>query len=454
MGAVAGLSLLAAALVFATIKGGVRMAGALLLGLGLITVSWNAVRIGPFEPGDLFLLGAAILLFFEGLRHRHAPWLPALMLLGGALIATSCLLTALNPPLASYLSGRVQFVNPYVVYGLHSLTTGNNLVQGAQFLIALVLLPVVVQLLRPTSREVRWLAGMWALSALLSASVAIGDATGFSHVSSDLLGYVVGGGRYAGLSIQPNHLAVALILVTPVVLGWVASRSTALRVLSVPAVLVLFAGVLLTGSRGGLVGMLLAAGLTIVLVPALRPSPRVLAVVLPVLGLVVLGVGASVLADIANQSRLAAGLGDLSDAQRSVLQSQAIADFSLNPLHGIGFDHIDEAHQVFLQLLAAGGVTGLAGYGLYWIGVLRAGFFARRFEPGLASVLLVSAVSFLAISLVENQVTDRYLYVPAALLVGLAAVRRPAAVASRTSSQVVVRWSRLSARPQPGGTTR
>ncbi|MBV8528832.1 MAG: O-antigen ligase family protein [Candidatus Dormibacteraeota bacterium] len=452
MGAAAGIGLVGAALVLATVRGGVRIAGALLLGLGLVTVSWNAVRIGPFQPGDLFLLGAAVLLFFEGLRHRRAPWLPALMLTGAALIAASCLLTALGPPSPSYLSGRVLFVNPYVQYGLHTLTSGNNLVQGAQFLIALVLLPVVVQLLQPTSHEVRWLAAMWAMSALLSAIVAIGDATGISHVSRDLLGYVVGGGRYAGLSIQPNHLAVALILVTPVVLSWVASTSKAMRVVSVPAMLVLFGGVLLTGSRGGLVGMLLAAGLTIVLVPELRPPPRVLAVVLPVLGLVALGVGASVLADIATQSRLAAGLGDLSDAQRSVLQSQAIADFSLSPLHGIGFDHIDEAHQVFLQLLAAGGVIGLAGYGLYWIGVLRAGVFARRFEPALASVLLVSAVSFLAISLVENQVTDRYLYVPAALIVGLAAVRRREGAARRTSRRAVASWSPLSARRQPGGT--
>lgn len=453
------LVLLIAALLLTTfvavLKGGPRLAGAAFLVLGLVAVSWNAVRVGPLEPGDALLLAAAFALALDALRRRRAPWMPALMLGGAALIAASGLLTALAPPSASYLGARTLFPNPYVVYGLHSLTSDGNLVSLGKFLVALVLLPMMVQVLEPSSREVRVLAGAWAISALVSAGVAVLDATGHTHISASLLGYVPGGGRQAGLSIQPNHLAVALILATPVVLSWLRSTSRAVRFVSVPALLVLAAGVLLTSSRGGFVGLLIAAGLTIVLVPELRPSPRVLAVVLPLGCMALLGLGASLLPELATQSRLAGGLADLSNAQRAILQAQAIADFSVSPIHGIGFDHVDEAHQVFLQLLAAGGVIGLLGYATYWIGVLRTALLARRVDPNIASALLVSSLCFLALNLVENQVTDRYLYVPAALIVGLAALRRRAEVS--TTARVASAPSRptpLRVPPPLGGTAR
>ncbi|HEX6540023.1 MAG TPA: O-antigen ligase family protein [Candidatus Dormibacteraeota bacterium] len=439
----------------AAVKGGPRLVGSVFLVLGLVAISWNAVRVGPLEPGDALLLAAAFALALDALRRRRAPWMPALMLGGAALIAASGLLTALAPPSASYLSARTLFPNPYVIYGLHSLSSDGNLASLGKFLVALVLLPMMVQVMEPSRREVRVLAGAWAVSALISAGVAVLDASGHTHISASLLGYVPGGGRQAGLSIQPNHLAVALILATPVVLSWMRSTSSAVRLLSLPALLVLAAGVLLTSSRGGFVGLLIAAGLTIVLVPELRPSPRVLAVVLPLGCMALLGLGASLLPGLATQSRLASGLGDLSDAQRTILQAQAIADFSVSPIHGIGFDHVDEAHQVFLQLLAAGGVIGLLGYLTYWIGVLRTGLLARRVDPNIASVLLVSSLCFLALNLVENQVTDRYLYVPAALIAGLAALRRRAsesAPARELSAGTPL--AALTVAPPLGGTAR
>lgn len=455
MTVVALVAALLVATIVAAVRGGPRLVGAVFLVLALGAISWNAVHIGPLEPGDALLLVAAFALAIDALRRRRAPWMPALMLCGAGLIAASALLTALAPPSASYLSGRVSFPNPYVIYGLHSLTSDGDLVSLGKFLVALLLLPMIVQVMEPSRREIRVLAGAWAFSALISAGVAILDASGHTHISADLLGYVPGGGRQAGLSIQPNHLAVALILTTPVVLSWVRSASRVMRLVALPALLVLAAGVLLTSSRGGFVGLLIAAGLTIILVPELRPSPRVLAVVLPLGGMALLGLGASLLPELATQSRLAAGLGDLSDAQRALLQTQAIADFSVSPIHGIGFDHVDEAHQVFLQLLAAGGVIGLLGYATYWIGVLRTGLFARRLDPNIASVLLVSSLCFLALNLVENQVTDRYVYVPAALIVGLAALRRRAAESSPARVRTAAPGRPvLAATPPLGGTAR
>lgn len=446
-------------LLFATLRGGLRMLAASLLGFGFIAVTWNAVRIGPLEPADAFLLAACGVLAIDALWRRRAPWIPTVLLVGAALIVVSALFTTLSPPSVAYLGARTVFDNPalnnpYIVYGLHSATAGGNLTDLAKFLVALIVLPAAVQMLGPTPADIRKLAAAWAVSALISAAVAITDAAGVTHVSAALLGYVPADGRQAGLSVQPNHLALALVLATPVVLSWLRAKAWPARALAAPAILLLVVGELLSGSRGGLIGALLAAVLTFAAVPALRPSPRALAVLVPGACLLLLVVGLSLVSDASTVSRLGALSGDLSDAQRALAQTQAITDFTTSPLHGIGFDHIAEAHQELLQLLAAGGVIGFLGYAVYWFGAVRTGFIARRIDPNLASVLIVSMVCFLVVSLVENQVTDRYLYVPVALTVGLAAVRRPAAAASRALRPSVARWAPLSAQPQPGGTVR
>ena len=437
-----GLAALCSGLLFAAAHGGLRAVALSLLGCGFIAVTWNAVRVGPLEPADAFLLAACAVLFVDSLRRRNGPWMPLILVAGAALIVLSGIFTALNPPSLAYLGARTVFDNPdlnnpYIIDGLHAASSSGNLTELAKFLVALIVLPVAVQILRPSAAEARGLAAAWAISALISGAIAVSDAAGVTHVSAALLGYVPGDGRQAGLSVQPNHLAMALVLATPVVLSWLRAKAWPVRVVALPAILVLCLGELFTGSRGGLIGVLLAAVLTFALVPGLRPSPRALVVMVPAFCLVLLVAGLTVLSGAGTVSRLGAISGDLSDAQRSLAQAQAIMDIGVSPLHGIGFDHIAEAHQELLQLLAAGGVIGLVGYVVYWIGAIRTGFIARRGDPNLASVLLVAMVCFLVVSLVENQVTDRYLYVPVALAVALAAPVRAQERARRKALKAI-----------------
>jgi hypothetical protein len=125
---------------------------------------------------------------------------------------------------------------------------------------------------------------------------------------------------------------------------------------------------------------------------------------------------ASLFAAIAAESRLAGGFGAESDYARSLLQQQGLLDFQLSPIYGIGFQYLDSAHEVHLQLLAAGGLIALLGYVVYWWSAARMGFKATKVDQLLAPLLCASIISFLVINFVENQVADLYLYVPVALL--------------------------------------
>jgi hypothetical protein len=149
--------------------------------------------------------------------------------------------------------------------------------------------------------------------------------------------------------------------------------------------------------------------------------------------------------------RLAGGLsGAESDVVRSLAQRQALLDIQQSPIYGIGFDHLTEATEVHLQLLASGGVIALAGYLIYWATALRAGFTARYVDPELASALTASALSFLVLNFIENQVADAYLYVPVAILTGLAVRREAARIAPgapsplATNPPVPLAWRRSS----------
>lgn len=117
-------------------------------------------------------------------------------------------------------------------------------------------------------------------------------------------------------------------------------------------------------------------------------------------------------------------LGAASNAVHGLYLQQGLLDIQQSPIYGIGFDHLTEATEVHLQLLAAGGLLGLVGYLVYWFTVVRAGVAARHVDPALATALLVSVLTFLVLNFVENQVADTYLYIPAALLVSLAALPR------------------------------
>lgn len=390
--------------------GPLRRVAVTLLTLSFFTVTWNAVYVAGVQPADALLLLAFLAAAGSAVQNRHWFRIPRAMLVGASLIGVAGLVSELFPPAPGYLLQRYA----PTAHGL--VTSGDDITELFKFEVALLLVPLTVGLLRPSLRELRRLANVWAISALATALVAATDAVHITDWSVRLHGLADTSGRQAGLSAQENHLALALVLTAPIVISWLVSPRFRTRLLAVPALGLMSIGILLSGSRGGFVVALFAVIAACMLAPRLRRVAKWLAVLAPLLLIGVYVFAGSVFTGIAVQSRLAAGLGANSDYARNLLQSQALHDLQSSPIYGIGYNFLASAHEVHLQLVAAGGAMALSGYGVYWLSTLVRGWQLSRIDQTLAPLLVASVLSFLLINFAENQVADRYLYVPAALL--------------------------------------
>lgn len=426
----------------ATGKGGLRRLGMLLLTLSFFCICWTAVRIESFQPGQVFLALAVIVLGVDALGARRSVRIPGKMVVGAAVIAVAGLLSAVFPPSASYLSTRYDPAGPLAIAPLGG---SGNLTQLAKFEVALVGVVLAVVLLRPSIAEVRRLAGAWLLSAIVSAAVAASDATGHTSISANLLGYIDINGRQAGLSVQANDLAVSMAIAVPTLLFWAVHGRARTKVAGVAGLGLVAYGSLLAGSRGGFAAMLVATILFVLLTPRLRLPVFVIGIPLLLLAVCITILAfPSALGTIATDLRFAGDLSAASNLGHALSLQQGLLDVQQSPIFGIGFDHLADATEVHLQLLAAGGILALAGYLVYWFAVIRAGLAARHVDIALGSALLASVLTFLALNFVENQVANTYQYVPAALLVGLAAATSELALHKKATARALDNGDRLS----------
>jgi energy-converting hydrogenase Eha subunit A len=420
-----------------TRKGGLRRLGVLLLTLSFVSICWTAVRVDGFEPGQILLAVAVVVLGLDALRAKRSVQVPRGMLVGAIIIAVAGLLSAVFPASAAYISTRFDPVSPL---GIAALGGNGNLTQLAKFEVALVGVIVAVLLLRPSIAEAKRLAGAWVISALVSAAVAASDASGHTSISAHLLGYVDINGRQGGLSVQANDLAVSTAIALPVLLFWLVHGSARTKVAGAFGLGLVAYSSILAGSRGGFAGMLVAAVLFVLFTPRLRLRVVIFGIPLVLLaGCLAILAFPSVLSTIATDVRFAGDLSAASNIGHVLGLQQGLSDVQQSPIFGIGFDHLTEATEVHLQLLAAGGVLALGGYLLYWFTVIRAGFAARHVDVAFGSALLASVLTFMALNFVENQVANTYQYVAAALLVSVAAMQRqsvsqPAPVSARSAA--------------------
>ncbi|MET0188119.1 MAG: hypothetical protein ABW212_03915 [Pseudonocardia sediminis] len=393
-------------------------AGLLVAAVG--TTTWNAVALGGLKPAAGLL--AVSLLLFAGLAvldRRRVSVPPWVWVLGGAIL----LIVAVHlvwPTDISYLAAR--YVSGYS-YSAAELA-GSDLsgaATGVQWLVATVALPVTVCLAaarRPGLPLV--LADAWVAGSAVSAAVALTDELGVTDISASLIAAVDVGGRQSGLSVQPNHLAVAAALTVPLAL-WRALRGGR-PVLMWASVAVLAGGLFVAESRGGLVIAVVAC---LVVVLADRRARGALPIVAG-LGLATLVVVVSsvpgLLTGLAEQLRLSgADSAAESDAIRERIGLQALYDFLHDPVRGVGLEVAVQGHNIYLQLLASGGVLLLAGFVIAQAGFLLDARTLRAVTGGLSAALALSTATWLVVGIVENHLTDLFLYVPFALVAGLRA---------------------------------
>jgi hypothetical protein len=313
-----------------------------------------------------------------------------------------------------------------------STAVGSNVVDGAKFMIALAITPVLVATVAASSVRVALLVDVWILGAVVNAAVGTIDFLGLAVVGPKLTGLAFID-RSSGLTTHPNHLGLVAAMALPVALSRVLGASSGRRIAYLVAIFVLCFGILSSGSRAELV----AGAVGIVALPLLHAKARKQILLGFALGVVVLALAAAILPAARSHALVAVHrlTGNdpsvsVSDSERRVALRAGLSDFRAHPLTGNGYATVRDAHMVYLQLLAAGGILALGAFLVFAYGVLAVGLRLRSasdFAPStqnLAAALTASMGVWLASGVVSNQVYDRYLYLPAGLLLGLWFARR------------------------------
>jgi glycosyltransferase involved in cell wall biosynthesis len=393
-------------------------AGLALLGLALLTIAWNGVKVGNVSLSYYLLVAAGGALLVSRLRTGPRRPLPGWLWLAGGCVALAATLATLSPPSESYVRSRYVHLTALQRWAGRT-ETQSDLGNLVKFELCLIGLPLLLVLAGRSTLALRRYADLWVVSGLVSAAVAISDEVGLTNISTGVLG-IPSIGRQAGLTISPSHVAVMSAIAIPLAALWLA-RPGRWRPAGVAALLVLFLGIYVSGSRGGL----LAAPVGLVAVACAAPPLRRYATRL--LALAVL-LAAAWIPYVLLHLRSAKSASS-SDYERHHLLLQAGTDIAHSPVFGLGFRIVNQAHDIYLQLLASGGVIALVGFLTLVAGLVVAAREAVRVDRQLGIACAAAIGTWLIIGFVENQLVEPYLYVPVALLVALAglAARKAAA---------------------------
>jgi len=378
-----------------------------LLGLAVLSITFNGLRVtAGLAVADIALVasaGAALLHFTVARKAIPAPsWL----ILAGTGILVAGVISA---------AGQADF--------------GGNLIPAVRFTIALVLTPVLIGALTDGDGPRRLIIGAWVLSAAVNAAVGLSDFVGLTDVSSRY--FPPGTGRLNALTSHPNHLGLVCAMTIPMVIwGLRAPRGVSPFGRATNGILlaILASGVYISGSRAAVIATVGGCAL-VVLLAARRARGAVIMIAFFAIALAIVPTLSTFSIDQTGDpnvfERLSGDPGaQESDVQRLRALDEAQEAFISKPVFGAGFEKVRGAHDIYLQLLQAGGLVAFVAFGLFAVGTLRLGSTLGRGAQAshdLAGALMAVMAVWLVAGLFANAVYDRYLYVPAGLLLGLGA---------------------------------
>ncbi len=421
----AGLLLVAAAigliLLVALIRFRVRGADAttwhpvvmVLTSAAVISITWNGFRSGGTSPPDLLLLAALFGVGYCWFQDTISVPLPGWLLGAAGIMFASQLLNQFflvpNPP----QDPPPSFTPP-----------GPAIVTMLRFELAFLIVPVVIGAVASSWRRANLFANLWLFSATISAAIGTFDRFTGAGVGQSITGVIVNdGSRVAGLTIHPNTFALTCAMTLPIALLRAVQFRGPGRAAAITASVLLCGGVLVSGSRVGLFSLVLAVGLTALLIPKLRARIVVIGLAAAVLIVVVAPTNNPLLEGI---SRLSGG-GDSSAAtgQRSDQFHESLHIALAHPVTGIGYTVVADAHSLPLQFWETAGFLGILALILYSAGTFLTGWRLYR-DPGLprgsppfVGAVMISFAVWLIAGLGQNEIADRYIFVPVGLLLGL-----------------------------------
>jgi hypothetical protein len=394
-----------------------------LLAFAAATGWWNGINVSLFShPGQAAAFLAFLAIGARAAIHREPVPLPGwLLFVAGGFVLAGVLNAALpvDPGQRAHWLATESITH---ALGVGPIDAGSNFGNLFKLEIAIVLLPIAIAVTaQRNAAALRWIADAWVFGALLSAAIAVLDGAIGTHIGTHFTHAAASSaytGRQQGLSEAPNHLAVGCLIVVPLVSLWFL-RSKGWRILGWLGLATLMLAIYFSGSRSAVIAAPIAFIVTCEAVKGLRPVGRSVGLwAVLVAGLAVLGLHL----DVLGATRIGSVSAATSDAARTVVRHIATSQFSARPLEGAGFTYFEDAHNIYLQIAASGGIVALVSFGAFLVGTLRVTGLALRTNQAVLAMGCAIAVSvWLAVGLEENNLAELYLYVPIGLLLAIAA---------------------------------
>lgn len=416
-----------------------------LLAAIFLTLPLNTLR--PFKEIALadvliaFLLPVAFYLFVvRFLVGRRLGSLPVWLWIGAALLLVSMALVELVP-----------VINPdrlVASFDTYKIEEGSSVVVGLRVIFALVAFPILIGVVADRWGTIKLLVNCWIVGVSISCAVALLDVvlgTGiqqaFAYQPDLIRGYLVvfpgEAARQVGLTDHPNTLSLTAVMVAPVIMARMKTRQ-GLKVYGPVLALITF-GILVSGARVGVGGLALAVVFTCLMDARFRSMVRslrtrtivlIVAVLVALATLLAVAIFASPESEIgklvpSSLSRLSPSENttEISDNERGSRLDDSIGFIEERPVLGYGFQWVEASHNTVLQLLMAGGILALVGFFLVLIGYLKIGFGLRRHLTGdnrdLSIAVTISLLIYVISGVVINHIFERYLYIPAGLILAI-----------------------------------
>lgn len=359
-----------------TVTISISVIGSAATGRGVLLLAFGTAPLNLLQPlpelelSDCFFAAGFFLLIPQLLATRIH--LPKAILIGALGILTI-------GPLSALASGQ----------------TSVDFYRLMQVVPGVVLLPILIAWWRPGHRATVAAAGAYLLGNTVSVAACF-----FQDAPP--------GGRYAGLTEQPNYFGVALavgLALVPFLLQAVPPRY---RWIVVFAAVSSGYGIWISGSRAGLV----CAVAVLVLYPLLQRSiPVALFTATLYFPAILLFTAASPGAGATNAlgRLLGGGTSRFADEQRAAARQAGIEEFLAHPILGAGWSWW--IHNGYVQVAAAMGILGLASYLLILAALLR----PLATEPLPYRLLALPALAVALISASDPWVGGRHIWCMAAL---------------------------------------
>lgn len=384
----------------------------------VFTCSWTAFFLpGHVRPRGVLVLLALLLLIAAQMNGRfpRLPWWYSTFI---GTVVLVMVVKLIIPTSREYLSARY-LESKAGIWGPTVLNTHiSDFGTGVRFLLTLVGAAMTISICSMHFRRAPlWIAISYAAGASLSGFVAFVDQFLGLGIGRAVTGVGVLSGRATGFANHPVIMAGGNVYAVAIAAWLTTTAVTRQRLIGIALLPGLVLGTLASRSRGGEICLLLAIGLCVLILPQFRKHLHTAAMIagglIAAMFVALPNLGSALLSAM----RLTGNTGG-SDTGRVAVIKQGIDDWQHSPVFGIGLHVMNEAHNVPVQTLASGGLILFFGFLCVQFGSMVTAYRLISFHP-MAAALLATAITGVAFGNLENTLTEPFVYVPVALIVGL-----------------------------------